>query len=237
MRPEALETSDTLDTATNDPTEDTHFSGTPAWLQHAIREIQADRDPDHEQFELIFRQYEPRCRRLLRALGLGQDLDDLVQRIMLRIYRGIPSFRLEASFDTWFRRIVKNSARNAIRDRNTQKARAETSLDTLLEPEPESDTSYPEPETDDPGPLDLVLGKERETELYALLENLPPKMSQSMLLHYIHGYRQAEVAKLQGTSVNTVKKQLADGRKRIRPLFRGFAELFNLLMSVLLLAG
>lgn len=212
-------------------------SGSSPWVRHAIREIQAGRDPNQEQFGLIFRHYEPRCLQLLRSLGLRRDLDDLVQKIMWRVYKGIPDFRLESSFDTWFTHVVKNSARNAFRDRNTQKAKAEMSLDALLEPESERAGAFPEPETQDPNPLEATLGKEREAELDALLLNLPPRMRQSMLLYYIHGYRQAEIAKLQGTSVNTVKKQLVDGRKHIRPLFGVFAEFFGLLVLVLLLAA
>lgn len=237
MRPKALESSDSVDAPTAAHSAADGSSGSSPWIRHTIQEIQAGRDPNHEQFGLLFRHYEPKCHQLLRALGFRRDLDDLVQRIMWRVYRGIPDFRLESSFDTWFTRIVKNSARNAFRDRGTQKARAEASLDTLLDPGPEGGDSFPEPETYDPNPLDVALGKEREAELDAVLQSLPPRMRQSMLLFYIHGYQQAEIAKLQGTSVNTVKKQLVDGRKRIRPLFSVFADLFILLVVVLLLVA
>lgn len=234
MRTKAPESSEPVNQQSETKSVDGQSSGSPPWIRHAIQEIQAGRDSNDEQFRLIFQHYEPKCRRLLRALGLRRDLDDLVQKIMWRVYRGIPDFRLESSFDTWFTRIVKNSARNAFRDRNTQKAKAETSLDTLLDGGPEGDASFPEPETHDPNPLEVALGKEREAELDALLETLPPRMRQAMLLFYIHGYQQAEIAKLQGTSVNTIKKQLVDARKRIRPAFSVFAELFILLVVVLL---
>lgn len=237
MGPKALESSDTVDAPTTAQSAVKGSRGSSPWICHAIREIQAGRDPNHEQFGLIFRHYEPRCHQLLRALGLRRDLDDLVQKVMWRVYRGIPKFRLESSFDTWFNRIVKNFAMNAFRDRSTQSAKAEMSLDTLLDPGRDGESSFPEPGTHDPDPLEVTLGKEREAELDALLEILPHRMRQSMLLFYIHGYQQAEIAKLQGTSVNTVKKQLGDGRKRIRPLFGVFAELFSLLVVVLLLVA
>ena len=208
-----------------------------AWVTHAVREIQAGRDADHVQFGLIFRHFEPRCRRLLASLGLQNNLDDLVQETMWRVYRGIDKFRLESSFHTWLGRIVRNVARNAVRDGNTEKAKAtDTSLDTLLESDPESGPRLAEPESREPNPLEVVLGAEREAELEVLLFELPPKIRQSMLLYYIHGFKPSEIADLQGTSPNTVKKQLVDGRKRIRPHFSVFVELFSLLLVVLLLA-
>lgn len=236
MRPKALEARELVDAYTNAEKEER--SPQEPWIQHAVREIQAGRDPDHVQFGLLFKHYEPRCMGLLKSLGLEKELDDLVQEIMWRVYRGLGDFRAESSFDTWVTRIAKNTALNAFRDRSTQKAKVgETSLDSLLDSKYEDGRAFQEPLDHSPDPLEITLDAEREAELNALLQELPPRMRTSMLLYYFHGYKQSEIADLQGTSVNTVKKQLVDGRKRIRPLFSVFAEVFSLLMVVLLLVG
>ncbi len=235
MRSKALRTREPVEAQAAGSRDGT--AGDPAWVRHAVAEIQAGRDPDDTQFGLLFRHYEPRCRYLLISLGLRKDLDDVVQDAIWRVYRSIGAFRRESSFETWLGRIVKNVAWNAFRDRNTEKAKlTETSLDKLRNPDDGEEGAFPEPIARDPDPLESALGAEREAELDALLQQLPPRMRQSMLLFYVHGFRQSEIATLQGTSVNTVKKQLVNGRKRIRPLFSLFAELFSLLLVLLWLA-
>ena len=207
------------------------------WVEFAVREIQAGRKVE-EHFRLLFHHYEPLCKGLIASFGIREDQNDVVQEAMMRVYRSIGNFRLESSFDTWLVNIVKNVTRNAIRDRNTLKAKAtRTSLDTLRSAADEEGQRavMAEPESLDPDPLTLALEAEREAELAAVLEKLPRRMRQSMLLYYVHGYKQKEIAALQGTSVNTVKKQLVDARKRIRPVFGVLAELLSVLLLMLLL--
>lgn len=209
-----------------------------AWVSHAVREIQGRRDVE-KQLGLLFKDYEPLCRSLIASFGLHIDVDDLVQEVMWRVYKGIDTFRLDSSFDTWLGHIVKNVARNAIRDRGTEKAKvgmAADSLDALLSGDDES-ISTPDPVSPNLDPLNSLLNAEKESELEALLLELPPRMRQSMLFYYVHGYKQSEIAKLQGTSVNTVKKQLVDGRKRLRPVLSVFVEMFSLLLVVLLMVS
>lgn len=212
---------------------------TPSWVRHAIKEIQAGQDVE-EHFGLLFRHYEPLCRSLLRSFSLRSDLDDVVQDVMLRLFRGIKNFRLESSFNTWLTRIVHNAARSAIRNHNTQKNRAtNTSLEALLSAKSleEGKGGFPEPHSERPNPLEVTLSAEREEIFLKMLQELPPRIRQCMLLYYVHGFTRSEIAQLQGTTVNTVKKQLADGRRRVRPILSEIVEILGLLLAVLVLAA
>ncbi len=94
------------------------------WVSQAVRRMQQG-DAVASHFELLFRHYEPKIRGHLRRDGWRDaDLDDVVQEVMVRVYRGVKTFRLEASFDTWILRIMSNASKNAIRGRHTGKARA-----------------------------------------------------------------------------------------------------------------
>ena len=117
-----------------------------AWVAETVRRIQRG-DAVEAHFELLFREYEPAVRRKLRYRGwLGADLDDLVQDVMIRVYRGLGRFRFDSSFDTWILQIMSNAAKNAARDRNTGKARAtRASLEGLLE-DGDSGPAMAEPE-------------------------------------------------------------------------------------------
>lgn len=207
-----------------------------AWVDHAVREIQAGRDAE-VQFGLLFKHFVPRCRSLIRSLDSQIDVDEVVREVMWRVYRGIGNFKLECSFQTWLITIVKNVVRSSRRNRTTEKAKTVgASLDALLQNRDGDGMAagMPEPRSSDPDPLEATLIAEREARLQSLLGELPQKMRQSMLLYYVHGYKQSEIAALQGTTVNTVKKQLVSGRKRMRPAFSDLVELFSLLLILLM---
>lgn len=202
-----------------------------AWVAATVRRIQRGEDVE-EGFGRLFREYEPAVRRILRHRGWrGADLDDLVQDVMLRVYRGLGSFRRDASFDTWILQIVRNAAANAQRDRSTAKARAgRPSLEGLLAAEG-SGPALPEPESPAGGPLDDALAAERKTRLAAALEELPARVRQCLLFRY-QGYKYREIADAQGVTVATVKKQVTEGHKRLRPILGRFAEVFALFLAL-----
>lgn len=198
-----------------------------AWVAAAVRKIQRGHAVE-EPFELLFREYEPRIRHKLRHRGWhGADLDDLVQDVMLRVYRGLGTFRLDSSFDTWILHIMSNAAKNAARDRNTGKARAtRTSLDGLLASDGESGPAMAEPESHEEGPLEGALATERKARLATALDQLPARMRQCLLFRY-QGYKYREIADAHGVSIATVKKQVSQGHKRLRPILGPFVELFG----------
>ena len=187
-------------------------------------------------FELLFREYEPRIRRKLRYMGWrGADLDDLVQDVMLRVYRGLGSFRLDASFDTWVLQVMSNAAKNAARDRSTAKACAtRASLDSLLERDGDSGPAMTEPQATGDGPQEAALTAERKARLVAALDELPARIRQCLLFRY-QGYKYREIAVAQGVTVATVKKQISQGHKRLRPILGSFVELFGVLLVSILL--
>lgn len=151
---------------------------------------------------------------------------------MVRVYRGIGKFRHESSLDTWILQTMSNAAKNAIRDRNTAKARAtRTSLDSLLEDR--GDQVMAEPEAPAEGPLKDLLAAERKARLAAALDQLPARIRQCLLFRY-QGYKYQEIAVAQGVTVDTVKKQISQGHKRLRPILGSFAEIFGLLLALLL---
>ncbi len=215
-----------------------------AWVAETVRRIQLallEAEPHRgagveRDFELLFREYEPAVRRKLRYRGWrGADLDDLVQDVMIRVYRGLGSFRLDASFDTWVLLIMRNAASNAARDRSTGKARAtRASLDALLERDGESGPAMAEPAAAGDDPLEGALAAERKARLASALDRLPARIRQCLLFRY-QGYKYREIAAAQGVTVATVKKQVSQGHKRLRPILGAWVELFGVVLALILL--
>lgn len=198
------------------------------WTAVVVHRIQRGQTPE-AHFELLFRAYEPQVRHLLRRHGWhGEDLNDLVQDVMLRVYRGIETFRLDASFDTWILRIMSNAHKNAVRNRKTLKARAaRTSLESLVEHGGDQALAPNEPESLAANPYDATRIAELKARLARAIDRLPDRMRQCLLLSY-RGFRYREIADAQGVSVTTVKKQLVEGRRRLRPLVGDFVEHFGI---------
>ncbi len=207
----------------------------PAWVDDAVRQIQQGKRPG-ENFERLFREYEPLIRRLLQRQGWsGPALDDLVQEIFMRVYKGIGGFRRNSSFATWILRIMSNTAKNAVRDASTEKARAmHTSLESLLDPGEGRGPALAEPADPGGNPSDNALDAERKGLLGAAIEQLSPRVRQCLLFR-LQGYTYGEIAEIRGVSISVVKKQLREGHKRLREILGPSAELFSFLLVLTLL--
>ena len=76
--------------------------------------VQAARGGDAEAFSHLVGRHERSVWSLvLRLIGDRAAAEEVVQDVFLAAWRGLSTFRGEARFDTWLRRIALNKARNA----------------------------------------------------------------------------------------------------------------------------
>jgi RNA polymerase sigma-70 factor (ECF subfamily) len=79
-------------------------------------------------FEELIRQQGARIRRIARRYASSSAVDDLVQDILVRLWRSYPSFRSDAKIETWIYRVALNAAmtyvKTSIREREGQAALA-----------------------------------------------------------------------------------------------------------------
>jgi len=82
-------------------------------------------------FEQLIRQHSARIRRIARRYAAPAAVDDLVQDILVRLWRSHPSFRSDARVETWIYRVALNASmthvKNSIRERAAQSALATSS--------------------------------------------------------------------------------------------------------------
>jgi RNA polymerase sigma factor (sigma-70 family) len=65
---------------------------------------------DTASFRLLYRRHQQRVRSILYQLCDAASLDDLVQEVFLRAWKGLPKFKQTAQFSTWLYRITWNVA-------------------------------------------------------------------------------------------------------------------------------
>ena len=134
-------------------------------------------------------------------LGDFQLAEDVAQEAFLQAYFDLPGLRTPLSFAAWLRRIVFKYC-----DRLTRrKQRPTVSLDKA------NDVAGAQSE-----PLHLVEQRELRSELLAAINTLPAPERESVLLCYLGGHGQGEVATFLGVPVTTVRKRLQRARARLR---------------------
>jgi RNA polymerase sigma-70 factor (ECF subfamily) len=160
--------------------------------------------------------------------------EDLAQDAMTRVYNGIGRFRWESSFNTWTLRIVVNVYKSHLRHLGSAPRKLESeSLDDWLADEELGERLLPDGSlaSADPDPQEAALAAERKRQLSRLLTELPPRMRQCLLLR-VQGLKYREIARLLGVGIDTVRKQLAEARRRLLPVLGGVAGLFTLLWTL-----
>lgn len=65
---------------------------------------------DQSKFRILYRRYQRRVRSTLYQLCGESMLDDLVQEVFFRAWKGLPKLRKPKTFSTWLYRICWNTA-------------------------------------------------------------------------------------------------------------------------------
>lgn len=161
-------------------------------LDATIRQIQ--RGDDWAFACLYDRLAEPALRYAAAIMGHDGLAADAVQETFLRVYRSIGRFKPAKPFEPWFYRILINECRRMLRWRGRM-----TVLETL-------------PEQAAPG--------DEHRALYEAIGELELTLREPLVLRYLAGYQDREVAEILGVSVTTAKGRV----KRARQSVRGFLE-------------
>ena len=130
-----------------------------------------------------------------RLLGSRADAEDAVQRAFIRCHTHAKDYRPEWSVTTWLYRILTNACVDEIRRR---RARPEEPL----APVAPAGRAGPGPET--------------RVDLERALAKVPTEARALLTLRYVEGLSYAELARIRGISVNTVKSQLKRGKEILR---------------------
>lgn len=137
-------------------------------------------------------------RRFLIGLCCGDSFlaDDIAQDAYLKAWLSIDSFRKEANFNTWIRKIAFNSFLNMKRSQKTLIDINDESLSIASNDDADNNLKY--------------------QSLYEALKSLSEKERTALLLFYLENYSIAEIAVITDCSAGAIKKQLSRGRENLR---------------------
>jgi RNA polymerase sigma-70 factor (ECF subfamily) len=148
-----------------------------------------------------------------RLLGNSDDARDVVQDAFLRAYKSLIHLKEPTRFGPWLLRIVSNLSLNARRGRKTQVVRLDeqrgTEGTTTGEGDPVVSAFTPDRHAE---------SRELQEALDAALARLPEKQRMALVLFTIEGWAQKDIAQLLECSLETVKWNVFQARKRLREM-------------------
>lgn len=161
--------------------------------------------------ELVGR-YEQRVRDCARRMSLDrQDAEDLVQEIFLRMVSSLPRFQGRSAFATWMYRLSHNTCIDAFRRGARDREHRLTKVPDERQGDPLDRVmaDFGDPE----GELDAAI---QECYLGQALAALPESYRDIVRLRLGEGRSNQEVARLLGTTVDSVKSKLRRARKLLQ---------------------
>lgn len=141
----------------------------------------------------------------LRILGEPAHADEVLQDTCIEVIRHLATFRDDAAFAGWVKRIAVNKSLAMLRSAWHRKARA---FDGGEEDEP----GIAEPAAED----DPAKRVGHATDLAQALDTLSPTARAVIWLYDVEGYTHQEIAELMNRTVSFSKSQLARAHERLR---------------------
>jgi RNA polymerase sigma-70 factor (ECF subfamily) len=171
--------------------------------QVILRCKRGDRKAQYEIYKLYAKAMYNIC---LRITGNSLEAEDVLQEAFLIVFEKIESYRNEAAFGAWLKRIVINAALNQVRKRKLQFLEIEESDDY-------EDDSYQE------------AGIAEETSYQAeqirkAIAQLPDGFRIVFSLYLLEGYDHQEIAEIMGISVSTSKSQYNRAKKKLQEILK-----------------
>jgi len=175
----------------------------PQPTDDAIAAIRRVRAGDRDAFRPLVQRYQKPLFGFVTNLIRDADAaEDIVQDVFCSAYAGLDAYDARrGSFSTWLFTIARNRC-------FTWLARARTSL---------SEPVLLEPRT----PLADASERELFQRLDAALDALPLAQRTAFVLAELQGLPHAEVARIEGTRLGTIKSRVARARERLRGLLFG----------------
>ncbi len=153
----------------------------------------------------IWKRYLPLVRsRMSRSLG-GQDVDDHVQEVFLRLFKYLPDLRDPSALRSFLIGIALRVAGTELRRRRCRYWLQLTTSGELPEPASNTDVDADEP-------------REAVARLSAILEKFTPESYRVIELRYVEGKELTEVAEAIDVSLATAKRHLARASARLHAI-------------------
>lgn len=134
-----------------------------------------------------------------RITGREADAEDALQDAFISAFKNLDSYRAEATFGAWLKRIVVNKSINILKRRRLEWLPANEAEEVA---EPEEVIPYKE---------ELTVERVKQA-----IEELPDGYRSVLSLYLLEGYDHQEIAEILGITESTSKSQLNRAKGKLR---------------------
>ena len=189
------------------------------FLKEMKQKASAETDPARRQslelacaqraeWRTLYEHFGPKLDYLAYKFGLNKDdRDDVVQEIFKRVFCHIHTLREVEKFNSWFREIARNEMRRFI-----HRHLPPESLEQLQDSSGRSEVLAAEA-LEHNSPQENAFARLLTEQLEDCIKRLPERMQETVVLYYVEGCSQREVARIMQVAIPTVKEQLQRARK------------------------
>lgn len=153
------------------------------------------------------------------ALGIVQneaDADDITQEVFEQVYISIGSFKGDSKLSTWIYKVTISKSLDHIKKKKRKK-RFGIVKSLFGDSEVEN---YSPIEFNHPGVQ--LEQKERASELFAALKQLPDKQKIAFILHKVEGQSYQEIAEIMNKSLNSVEALMSRAKANLKILLHNY---------------
>lgn len=163
---------------------------------------------DRDCFRLLYQRYQQRVRSTLYQLCGSASLDDLVQEVFLKVWKGLPKLKNAKYFSTWLYRISWNVATD--RRRKLARGQEKTSLNEQTLEKQVSDKSINVDSAPD------LMQLHYQDLVQRGLSSLSFEHRAVLVLHDLEDLPQKQVGEILNIPVGTVKSRLFHARNSLK---------------------
>jgi RNA polymerase sigma-70 factor (ECF subfamily) len=170
--------------------------------------------------ELYARHRNDVARLVFRMLGGRGDIDDVIQEVFFQVFRSLKDFRGQSKFTTWLHRVTVNVV--------LMHRRAARSRPVFADEPPQESVLDARAIAPDEG----AARRERMRAFARLLDRIADKKRVVFILHELEGMAPAEIAKVVGAPVLTVRTRLFYARRELEALLEEEPSLSSVLKEM-----
>lgn len=158
-------------------------------------------------FRELLKAYRERLYWHIRRLVISHDdADDVLQNVMIKVWKALPEFRADSGLYTWLYRIATNEALSFLKQRSLRQSRHIDDPEMLALSRLESDPDFD--------------GDAVQKKLFSIVETLPEKQRLVFQMKYFDDMKYQDMSEILETTVGALKASYHHAVKKIELAFK-----------------
>ena len=170
--------------------------------------LDAFKSDPHKGFDLIVQKYQERMYWHVRKMVIDHDdTNDIMQNILVKVWKGLANFRADSGLFTWLYRIATNESLTFLKQKKNKFSSSISDLEGQL--------------PGGTGSEGLITGDEIQLKLQMAVQRLPEKQKLVFNMRYYDEMKYEEISRVLKTSEGALKASYHHAVKKIEAFVSG----------------